>query len=263
MQGGIHPAYTGQTYLDICRAVKAAAPEMHIHAFSPLEVHQGAVTLGLSVPEFLLALKEAGLGTLPGTAAEVLDDEVRRIICPDKLTTDLWLSGMEAAHEAGFRTTATIMFGHVDAPEHWARHLLRLRGLQARTGGFTEFVPLPFVHQLAPIYLAGVARPGSSWEDDRRVHAIARLLLQGAIDNVQLSWVKIGLERAVTLLRGGCNDLGGTLMEETISRMAGSQHGIRQSPAALQAAAAAAGRPAAQRTTLYDRVEPARMASWS
>lgn len=252
MQGGIHPAYTGQTYLDICRAVKAAAPDMHIHAFSPLEVHQGAVTLGLSVSEFLQALKEAGLGTLPGTAAEVLDDEVRRIVCPDKLTTDLWLSGMEAAHEAGFRTTATIMFGHVDAPEHWARHLLRLRALQARTGGFTEFVPLPFVHMEAPMYLKGRARRGPTFREAVLMHAVARLALHPHLTNVQASWVKMGPDGLAACLRAGANDLGGTLMNETITRSAGAVHGEELPPAEMEEIIRSLDRRPVQRTTAYE-----------
>ena len=192
MQGGIHPEYTGATYLDICRTVRAAVPEMHVHAFSPLEVWQGAVTLGLSLEAFLRQLKAAGLGTLPGTAAEVLDDEVRQELCPDKLSAGQWIEVMETAHRVGFRTTATIMYGHIDRPRHWARHLASIRALQARTGGFTEFVPLPFVHMEAPIYLKGQARRGPTFRESLLMHAIARLTLHPLVPNIQASWVKMG-----------------------------------------------------------------------
>ena len=254
MQGGIHPDLPGDFYFDVLDAVLARVPGMHVHAFSPMEVVNGASRLGISVREWLEEAKRHGLGSIPGTAAEILDDEVRWVLTKGKLPTEQWIEVVSAAHDLGIPSTSTMMYGHVDEPRHWVAHIKLLRRLQERSGGFTEFVPLPFVHQLAPIYLAGVARPGSSWEDDRRVHAIARLLLAGAIDNIQLSWVKVGLERAVTLLQGGCNDLGGTLMEETISRMAGSQHGVRQSVDELVATAARAGRPARQRTTTYGRI---------
>ncbi|MBT7665410.1 MAG: 5-amino-6-(D-ribitylamino)uracil--L-tyrosine 4-hydroxyphenyl transferase CofH, partial [Rhodospirillaceae bacterium] len=221
MQGGIHPEYTGQTYLDILGAVKAAAPKMHIHAFSPLEVYQGAETLGISLTEFLTQLKAAGLGSLPGTAAEILDEEVRRVLCPDKLTVDQWLEVMETAHGVGFRTTATIMFGHVDRPVHWARHMLRLRDLQKRTGGFTELVPLPFVHMEAPIYLKGRARMGPTYREALLMHAVARLALHPHITNIQTSWVKMGRDGIKAALNAGVNDMGGTLMNETITRAAG------------------------------------------
>ena len=256
MQGGIHPDLPGDYYFAVLDAVKARVPGIHVHAFSPMEVVNGATRMGISVREWLTEARDRGLGSVPGTAAEILDDEVRWVLTKGKLPTAQWIEVITTAHDLGVPTTSTMMYGHVDEPRHWVAHIKLLRRLHEQTGGFTEFVPLPFVHQLAPIYLAGVARPGSTFEDDRRVHAIARLLLAGAIDNIQLSWVKIGLERAVTLLQGGCNDLGGTLMEETISRMAGSQHGVRQTPESLRATAAAAGRPAAQRTTTYDRVEP-------
>jgi FO synthase len=254
MQGGIHPAYTGQTYLDICRAVKDAVPDMHIHAFSPLEVWHGAETLGLSLPNFLEELGEAGLGSLPGTAAEILDDEVRAIICPDKLNTSQWLEVMAAAHDLGFRTTSTIMFGHMDKPYHWARHLLRLRELQARTGGFTEFVPLPFVHMEAPMYLKGQARKGPTYREALLMHAVARLALHPHITNIQASWPKMGPDGALACLKTGVNDLGGTLTNESISRAAGASHGQEITADRMAAMIRGAGRAPVQRTTLYGRV---------
>jgi len=251
MQGGIHPDYTGETYLEILRAVKQAVPEMHVHAFTPLEVWQGAETLGLSLPEFLARLKAAGLGTLPGTAAEVLDDEVRAVICPDKVTTAQWLEVMRTAHGLGFRSTATIMYGHVERPEHWARHLLRVRALQARTGGFTELVPLPFVHMEAPIYLKGRARPGPTFREAVLMHAVARLTLHPLIPNIQASWVKMGPEGVAACLAAGANDLGGTLMNESITRAAGAAHGQEMPPEAMEALIRGLGRSARQRTTEY------------
>jgi FO synthase len=251
MQGGIHPDYTGNTYLDICRTVKAAVPDMHVHAFSPLEVHHGAQTLKLSVCEFLQELRAQGLGSLPGTAAEILDDEVRAIICPDKINTAQWLSIMSAAHEVGLRSTATIMFGHVDRYEHWARHLLRLRDLQAETGGFTEFVPLPFVHMEAPIYLKGRARKGPTFREAVLMHAVARLALHPLIPNIQTSWVKMGRDGVETCLRAGANDLGGTLMDETITRSAGAQHGQEMTPQDMERIIRGLGRIPRQRTTIY------------
>lgn len=251
MQGGIHPHFTGQTYLDICRAVREAVPGMHVHAFSPLEVHQGAATLGLPVEEFLIRLKHAGLGTLPGTAAEVLDDEVRAVLCPDKINTARWLDVMGAAHRAGFKTTATIMYGHVDGYVHWARHLLQLRDLQAETGGFTEFVPLPFVHMEAPIYLKGRARRGPTFREAVLMHSVARLALHPLIPNVQTSWVKMGPEGAKVCLRAGANDLGGTLMDETITRSAGAEHGQEMTPAMMEGIIRAIGRVPRQRDTTY------------
>ena len=230
MQGGIHPEYTGETYLEILRAVKDTLPRMHVHAFSPLEVSQGAETLGVTVPEFLHMLKEAGLGTLPGTAAEILDDEVRATLCPDKLTTDEWLSVVEAAHREGFRTTSTIMYGHIDRPRNWARHLIRLRELQRRTGGITEFVPLPFVHMEAPIYLKGRARSGPTFREAVLMHAVSRLALHPLITNIQVSWVKMGEAGVKACLAAGANDMGGTLMNESISKAAG--RGIRPGTAA-------------------------------
>jgi len=251
MQGGIHPSYTGAKYLDICRAVKGAAPGIHIHAFSPLEVHQGAATLGVPVEDFLRSLQATGLGTLPGTAAEILDDEVRAVLCPDKIRTSQWLEVMRAAHRSGLRSTATIMFGHVDRYEHWARHLLRIRQLQEETGGFTEFVPLPFVHMEAPIYLKGRSRRGPTFREAVLMHAIARLALHPLITNVQTSWVKMGREGAKTCLRSGANDLGGTLMDETITRSAGASHGREMTPIEMERIIRSLGRVPRQRDTLY------------
>ena len=251
LQGGIHPDYTGATYIAITRAVKQAAPDIHVHAFSPLEVWQGAATLGLSVGEFLRQLKAEGLGSLPGTAAEILDDEVRRIICPDKVTTEEWLAVMAAAHEASLRSTATIMFGHVDRPVHWARHLMRVRTLQARTGGFTEFVPLPFVPMATPIYLKGRARSGPTLREATLMHAVARLALHPLIPNIQTSWVKMGPEGAMRCLNAGANDLGGTLMNESITRAAGAVHGQELQPETLDALIRSMGREPRQRTSLY------------
>jgi FO synthase len=253
MQGGIHPEYTGQTYLDICHTVKNAVPEMHIHAFSPLEIWQGAQTLGLSLEDFLSELKRAGLGTLPGTAAEILDDEVRRIICPDKINTGQWLQVMEAAHNVGLKSTATIMYGHVDKPVHWARHLLRIRDLQSRSGGFTEFVPLPFVAMEAPIYLKGRARKGPTFREAVLMHAVARLVLHPHISNIQASWVKMGPAGVKICLRAGASDLGGTLMNETITRSAGATHGQEMPPENMEALIRELGREPLQRTTLYQR----------
>jgi FO synthase len=252
MQGGIHPDYTGDTYLAILRAVKAAAPGIHVHAFSPLEVHHGATTLGLSLPEYLTALKEAGLGSLPGTAAEILDEEVRAVLCPDKLDTQRWLEVMRAAHGVGLRSTATIMFGHVDRYEHWARHLLHLRRLQAETGGLTEMVPLPFVHMEAPIYLKGRARRGPSFREAVLMHAVGRLALHPHVRNIQASWVKMGPDGMGLCLKAGANDMGGTLMAESITRSAGASHGQEMTSEHLEAVARAAGRIPRQRTTLYD-----------
>ena len=258
MQGGIHPDYTGDTYLDICRAVKAAVPEIHVHAFSPLEVTQGARTLGLPLRDYLARLHDAGLASLPGTAAEILDDEVRALICPDKVNTAEWLEVMETAHGLGLRSTATIMFGHTDRLEHWARHLLHLRDLQARTGGFTEFVPLPFVHMEAPIYRRGGARRGPTFREAVLMHAVARLVLHPLIPNIQTSWVKMGIEGAAACLRAGANDLGGTLMNESISRAAGAQHGQEMTAADMERLIRSLGRTPRQRTTLY-RDAPARL----
>jgi FO synthase len=261
LQGGIHPGFTGETYLDICRALKAELPDLHIHAFSALEVWQGAATLGLSLEDYLAALRDAGLASLPGTAAEVLDDEVRRVICPDKVTTAQWLRVHDVAHRVGLRSTTTVMFGHVDGPRNWARHLLELREQQQRSGGFTEFVPLPFVHMEAPIYLKGLARPGPTFREAMLMHAVARLALHPWITNIQASWVKLGVEGAQAVLRAGANDLGGTLMNESISRAAGAEHGQELSPEAMEAAITAIGRKPKQRTTLYGEPPGERVAA--
>jgi FO synthase len=251
LQGGIHPAFTGDFYVDICRAIKEALPELHVHAFSALEVWQGAATLGLPLRDYLERLKKTGLASLPGTAAEILDDEIRAVICPDKVTTGQWLEVHEAAHTVGLRSTTTIMFGHVDGPRNWARHLLRLREQQQRSGGFTEFVPLPFVHMEAPIYLQGRARRGPTFRESVLMHAVGRLALHPWITNIQASWVKLGIAGAQAALRAGANDLGGTLMNESISRAAGAGHGQELPPEAMEAAIRSVGRTPRQRTTLY------------
>jgi FO synthase len=261
LQGGIHPDYTGATYLEICRTVKQAAPEIHVHAFSPLEVWQGAKTLGVPLREFLAELQRAGLGSLPGTAAEILDDEVRQKICPDKIDTNQWLEVMETAHAQGLRSTATIMFGHVDHPRHWARHLLRVRALQARTGGFTELVPLPFVHMEAPIYLKGGARRGPTFREALLMHAVARLVLHPHITNIQTSWVKMGPDGARACLAAGANDLGGTLMNESITRAAGAAFGQEMPPEAMEDLIESADRLPYQRTTLYGEAPAERSAA--
>jgi len=251
MQGGIHPDFTGQFYLDVCAAIKAELPDLHVHAYSPLEIFQGAASLGVPVEEFVSRLRDAGLSSLPGTAAEVLDDDVRRIICPDKVTTAEWVHVQEAAAGAGLRSNATIMFGHVDGPAHWANHLEVVRRLQQRSGHLTEFVPLPYVHMGAPLYLRGEGRPGPTWDEVLLMHAVARLSLQGLIDNIQVSWVKLGIEGAKACLRAGCNDLGGTLMNESISRSAGASHGQEMPPAAMEELIRSIGRTPLMRTTLY------------
>lgn len=254
MQGGIHPAYTGAKYLEICATVKKAVPDMHVHAFSPLEVFQGAKTLGVSVRDFARELKAIGLGTLPGTAAEILDDEVRAVLCPDKINTAQWLDVMGTAHREGLRSTATIMFGHVDRYEHWARHILRIRDLQAETGGFTEFVPLPFVHMEAPIYLKGRSRKGPTFREVVLMHAVGRLALHTLVPNIQTSWVKLGEAGVRACLQAGVNDLGGTLMDETISRSAGAQHGHEMAPQEMEVLIRGMNRVPRQRTTLYGDV---------
>ena len=251
MQGGIHPEYTGDTYLQICRTVKSAVPEIHVHAFSPLEVWQGAETVNLSLPEFLTALKEAGLGTLPGTAAEILDDEVRAELCPDKLTTAQWLEVMEAAHSVGFRTTATIMYGHIDRAIHWGRHLRKIRNLQVKTGGFNEFIPLPFVHMEAPIYLKGRARKGPTFRETLLMHAVSRLALHPVVQNIQASWVKMGARGVAECLNAGANDLGGTLMNESITRAAVASFGEELPPREMETVISSLGRIPKQRTTGY------------
>lgn len=254
MQGGIDPKLPANGYFELARAVKAAVPAMHLHAFSPMEVVNGASRANLSIEEFLLGLKEAGVDSLPGTAAEILDDEVRWVLTKGKLPTSAWIEVITTAHRIGLPTTSTMMFGHVDHPRHWVAHLRLLARLQDETGGFTEFVPLPFVHNQSPIYLAGLARAGASQREVKAVHAMARIMLHGKISNIQTSWVKLGEAGAAEMLRGGANDLGGTLMEETISRMAGSEYGSRRSVAELQAVATLAGRPSRQRTTSYGRL---------
>ena len=251
LQGGIHPEYTGETYLAICRAIKAVVPDVHIHAFSPLEVTQGAATLGLPIRSFLAELKAAGLSTLPGTAAEILDDEVRAVICADKVNTGEWLDVVRTAHSLGLRTTATIMYGHVEHPMSWARHLMAVRDLQAETGGFTEFVPLPFVHMEAPMYLRGAARRGPTFREAVLMHAVARLTLHPLIANLQTSWVKMGPEGAAACLKAGANDLGGTLMNESITRAAGAEHGQEFPPEAMEDLIRSLGRTPQQRTTTY------------
>jgi FO synthase len=254
MQGGIDPSLPATAYFDLARAVKRAAPGIHLHAFSPMEVVNGASRTDLSIAEWLSAAREAGLDSVPGTAAEILDDDVRWVLTKGKLPTSAWIEVMKTAHGLGIPSTSTMMFGHVDRPDHWVRHIRLIGRLQDETGGFTEFVPLPFVHMQSPIYLAGIARPGPARRDTRAVHALARILLHGRIRNIQTSWVKLGDEGTAEMLRSGANDLGGTLMEETISRMAGSSFGSRRSAADLVSLAAGIGRPARQRTTLYGDV---------
>ncbi|HVF03290.1 MAG TPA: bifunctional FO biosynthesis protein CofGH [Frankiaceae bacterium] len=261
MQGGIHPDLPGTAYFDVAAEVRRRVPAMHIHAFSPMEVVNGAARTGLPVADWLTKVREAGVDSLPGTAAEILDDDVRWVLTKGKLPAAAWVEVVTTAHRLGIPTTSTMMYGHVDAPHHWLAHLRLLARLQDETGGFTEFVPLPFVHQNAPIYLAGLARPGPTARDNRAVHAMARLLLHGRIDNIQASWVKLGPDGCRDVLRGGVNDLGGTLMEETISRMAGSAHGSRKSVDELEAIAASAGRPARQRTTTYGVPSDERLAA--
>jgi len=255
MQGGIHPDLPGTFYFDLLDAVRSAAPDIHIHAFSPMEVLNGASKLGISFGEFLQECRRRGLGTIPGTAAEILDDDVRWVLTKGKLPADSWEEIVRTAHALGIRSSSTIMFGHVDAPPHWVFHIRRLAEIQRDTGGFTEFVPLSFVHQNAPIYLAGKARPGPSFDDNRRMHAVARILLDGVIHNVQVSWVKMGVEACQTILNGGANDFGGTLMEETISRMAGATWGIRMEPRQLRDAIIAIDRTPVERTTTYERLQ--------
>jgi FO synthase len=255
LQGGIHPSFSGQTYLDIVRAVKSAAPSLHVHAFSPLEVTHGARTMGLSVGAFLERLMAVGLRSLPGTAAEILSDDIREIICADKVTSEEWLEVMRTAHDVGLRSTATIMFGHVERPIHWARHLLALRALQEQTGGFTEFVPLPFVHMEAPLWRKGLARSGPSWRESILMHAVARLVLYPHFRNIQCSWVKLGREGALEALRAGSNDLGGVLMNESITRAAGGVNGQEMTESELVNIIRAAGRVPRERTTLYGTPE--------
>jgi FO synthase len=261
LQGGIHPAFTGEYYASVVGAIRRELPDLHVHAFSALEVWQGAATLGLELEPYLELLRDLGLGSLPGTAAEILDDEVRAVICPDKVTTEQWLAVHEAAHRVGLRSNVTMMFGHVERPVHWARHLLRAREQQSRSGGFTEFVPLPFVHMEAPMWLRGQARSGPTYGETLLVHAVARLALHPLITNVQASWVKLGPDGVAGALAAGVNDLGGTLMNESISRSAGSEHGQELGPEAMEALIRAAGRVPRQRTTLYGAVPAERRAA--
>ncbi|GAA0488820.1 FO synthase [Paractinoplanes deccanensis] len=253
MQGGIDPKMPVTAYADLVRAVKDRVPGMHVHAYSPMEIVTAAAKAGVSVREWLTELKAAGLGTIPGTAAEILDDDVRWVLTKGKLPASAWVDVVTTAHQVGIRSSSTMMYGHVDHPRQWLGHFRVLAGIQDVTGGFTEFVALPFIHTNAPIYLAGIAKAGPTWRENRVVHAMARILLHGRIDNIQCSWVKLGDDGTRVMLNGGCNDLGGTLMEETISRMAGSEHGSARTVAELKELAAAAGRPAVERTTTYGR----------
>lgn len=251
LQGGIHPDFDGDYYVDVCRTVKQAFPQIHVHGFTALEVTEGARRLGEPLDAYLRRLKDVGLGTLPGTAAEILDDSVREVLCPDKITTSEWLDAHEAAHEVGLRSTITIMFGHLERPVHWARHLVRTRELQKRTGGFTEFIPLPFVHMASPIYLKRRARRGPTWREVVLMHAVGRIAYHGWVPNVQASWVKLGVRGAQQLLQAGVNDLGGTLMDENISRAAGAAHGQGITEEDFRAIVEPLGRRLVERTTLY------------
>ncbi|MEW6583912.1 MAG: 5-amino-6-(D-ribitylamino)uracil--L-tyrosine 4-hydroxyphenyl transferase CofH, partial [Actinomycetota bacterium] len=255
LQGGIHPDFTGDFYAEILEAIKARLPEMHVHGFTALEVWQGAHTLGVPLRDYLARLHDAGLGSLPGTAAEVLDDDVRLHLCPDKIRTAQWAEVHVAAHSVGLRSNNTLMFGHIDHPRAWANHFEVVRQIQRRTGGLTEFVPLPFVHMASPIYLMGKARPGPTWDEVVLVHAVGRLAFDGLIENIQASWVKLGLDGGARLLNAGCNDLGGTLMDENISRASGASHGQLATPDELEAAIRAAGRVPARRSTTYAILE--------
>ncbi|HUG32518.1 MAG TPA: 5-amino-6-(D-ribitylamino)uracil--L-tyrosine 4-hydroxyphenyl transferase CofH [Acidimicrobiia bacterium] len=252
LQGGIHPDFTGNFYREVVETIKAEMPEMHIHGFTPLEVWQGAETLGISVRQFLTELRDAGLGTLPGTAAEILDDDIRTHLCPDKIRTSQWAEVMITAHELGLRATSTIMFGHIDHPRSWANHLEVIREIQRRTGGFTEMVPLPFVHMGSPIFLRGRSRPGPTWDEAVLIHAVSRIAFDGLIDNIQASWVKLGLDGGARLLDAGCNDLGGTLMGEIITRSAGAEHGQEVTPDQFVEVIESVGRTPALRNTTYE-----------
>jgi FO synthase len=265
MQGGIHPDLPGTAYFDLAAEVKRRAPGLHLHSYSPMEVQNGVARTGLSLREFLTAAKEAGVDSLPGTAAEILDDDVRWVLTKGKLPAAQWIEVVKTAHSVGLPTTSTMMYGHVDNPAHWVAHIRLLASIQDETGGFTEFVPLPFIHSNAPVYLAGIARPGPTARDNRAVHAMARIMLHGRIKNIQTSWVKLGVENSRLMLRGGVNDMGGTLMEETISRMAGSEYGSAKGIADLEELVAPLGRPTRQRSTLYgevpaERIDAARVA---
>ncbi len=259
MQGGIHPDYNGQTYLDLLKTVGSTTPKMHIHAFSPLEVWQGAKTLGISIKAFLVQLNSEGLQSLPGTAAEILDDEVRAIICQDKISTTQWLEVVKTAHQVGLKTTATIMFGHVEQLQHWARHLLKIRDLQTHTGGFTELVPLPFVPMTSPLYLKGRARKGPTFRETLLMHAVSRLVLYRKIDNIQTSWVKLGDQGASLTLKAGANDLGGTLMNESITQAAGADHGQEKTPQEMDSLIRSINRIPKHRSTLYGEISPERI----
>jgi FO synthase len=261
MQGGIHPDLPGTAYFDLAAEVKRRCPRMHVHAFSPMEVANGAARMNIPIREWLARAREAGVDSFPGTAAEILDDDVRWILTKGKLPAATWIEVITTAHRLGIPTTATIMYGHVDTPAHWVGHLRTIASIQAETGGFTEFVLLPFVHHNAPIYLAGAARPGPTEQENRALHAVARLLLHGLIPNIQCSWVKLGNDGCRKVLLGGANDVGGTLMEETISRMAGSAHGSYKTISDIEAMVAPTGRPVCQRTTTYGMVPAERRAA--
>jgi FO synthase len=257
LQGGIHPSFDGDYYIDVIKAVRAASEAIHIHGFTALEVTEGAKRLGEPLAHYLQRLMAAGLKTLPGTAAEILDDEIRAILCPDKVNTEEWLDAHRIAHSVGLRSNITIMFGSVEQPVHWARHMVRTRALQKETGGFTEFVPLPFVHMAAPIYLQRKSRRGPTFRESLLMHAVGRIAYRGWVDNIQASWVKIGAEGAGQLLQSGCNDLGGTLMDENISRAAGAAHGQMMDESGFREITQPLGRRLEQRTTLYGRVATA------
>ncbi len=256
MQGGIDPELPATAYFDLVSAVKRRVPDMHVHAFSPMEIVSGAARTGLSVEDFLIKARESGLDTIPGTAAEILDDDIRWVLTKGKLPARTWIEVVTTAHQVGLRSSSTMMYGHVDNPRHWVQHLRVLRRIQDETGGFTEFVPLPFVHTSSPIYLAGVARPGPTQRDNLAVHALARIMLHGSIANIQTSWVKLGVDGTRAMLKAGANDVGGTLMEETISRMAGSEHGSAKTVAELVDIGHGIGRPVVERTTVYGRPKP-------
>jgi FO synthase len=256
LQGGIHPNFDGEYYLEVIKAVREASATIHIHGFTALEVTEGARRSEVSLAEYLTLLRDAGLKTLPGTAAEILDDEVRKILCPDKINTEEWLYAHRTAHSVGLRSNVTIMFGAVEHPRSWARHMVRTRALQRETGGFTEFVPLPFVHMATPIYLQKKSRRGPTFRETLLMHAVGRIAYRGAIDNIQVSWVKMGAEGVRQLLGAGVNDLGGTLMDENISRAAGASHGQMMDVDSFRELLEPLGRELVQRTTLYGRVPP-------
>jgi FO synthase len=257
LQGGIHPNFDGDYYIDVCRAVKEAAPSMHVHGFTALEVTEGAKRLGEPLADYLRRLMDVGLKTLPGTAAEILDDEIRADLCPDKIDTQEWLDAHRTAHSVGLRSNITIMFGSIEQPVHWARHLVRTRDLQKETRGFTEFVPLPFVHMASPIYLQRKARRGPTFREALLMHAVGRIAYDGWVPNIQVSWVKMGVPGVRQILRAGANDLGGTLMDENISRAAGASHGQMMDESGFRSIVEPLGRTLEQRTTLYGRVAPA------